>query len=336
MRSAPRIVMAFPKFRRSMIFHEDEIARLRNAGDLSEEMPDEWDEKQVSEIIRDADAVITSWGTGRLTKEILDSAPNLRIIAHAAGTVKGIVTEAVWERGIIVTNSAEANAISVAQYTFALMIMMLKEVPFYMMNTRHGGWRGEEDTEEHPLSEPYRVTVGVVSASRCGRQFISMLRDMDVRILLYDPMITAQDAQKLGSEKVALDDLMANSDIVSLHAPSIPATHHMIYRGNLRLLRDGALILQTSRGSVVNEADLVAELKTGRIRAAIDVTDPEPPSENSLLRSLPNVVLTPHLAGAAGKGCWRMGSHTVTEIENALSGKPPVYPVTRDMLEWMA
>jgi phosphoglycerate dehydrogenase-like enzyme len=110
----------------------------------------------------------------------------------------------------------------------------------------------------------------------------------------------------------------------------------MIHSGNLRLLRDGAIILQTSRGSVVNEPDLIAELSTGRIRAAIDVTDPEPPAQDSPLRSLPNVVLTPHLAGATGSGCWRMGNHTVREIENVLSGKPPVYAVTRDMLDRMA
>ncbi len=336
MKPRPRIVMAFPQEKKTLILHTDEIERLRRIGDLSDEMPERCNAHEVSRIIAGADAAVTSWGSPKFTREVLDAAPGLRIIAHAAGTVKGLVTDEIWKRGIVLTSAAAANAFSVAQFTFSMMIFMLKNVDHQMRRVRDGQWLDDEKAMMFPTKEPYGITVGVVSASHCGRKFIELLQHLDVEVLLFDPHITGDEAAELGARKTTLEELMARSDVVSLHAPAVPSTDRMINRSNLGLMKDGALLLQTSRGSVIDQDDLVAELETGRIRACLDVTDAEPPPEESPLRKLPNVVLTPHLAGSMGNACRRMGKYAVDEIENFFSGKPLNYPVTKEMLARMA
>src|SRR5262249_38303951 len=139
------------------------------------------------------------------------------------------------------------------------------------------------------------AVVGLVSASTVGREVIRLLQPFDVTILLYDPYLTDADVRSLGVTKGSLDELFGRSEIVSLHAPSIPATRHMIGAEQLRRLRDGALLINTSRGSVIDHDALVAEARAGRIRVLLDVTDPEPLPLDHPLRALPNVQLTPHV-----------------------------------------
>ena len=133
-------------------------------------------------------------------------------------------------------------------------------------------------------------------------------------------------------KKVELDELISTADIVSLHAPNIPETHHMINAANLKLMKDGAIFINTARGQLVEQQSLISELKTGRIFAAIDVTDPEPPSQDSELRTLPNVVLTPHIAGSIGSNAYRQGDLILEEIKRCSAGEPLQHEVTQAML----
>ena len=182
----------------------------------------------------------------------------------------------------------------------------------------------------------YRRTVGIVGASRIGRRVIELLRHFDYRILLYDPLVGPEGAAALGAEKADLDPLMARSDIVSLHAPSLPETRHMIDARRLSLMKEGATLINTARGALVDEAALIDRLKTGAIHAVIDVTDPEVPEASSPLYDLPNVFLTPHIAGAIGLERTRLGEMAVDEIARFVAGRPLDFEIRKADLERIA
>ena len=182
----------------------------------------------------------------------------------------------------------------------------------------------------------FRRTVGIVGASRIGRRVIELLRHFDYEILLYDPFVQAGDPDLAGVELVELDALMARSDVVTIHAPSLPTTRGMIGARQLKLMQDGATFINTARGALVDEAALVAELQTGRIFGVIDVTDPEIPPSDSPLFSLPNVFLTPHVAGAIGTERLRLGLMAAEEIERYVRGEALLYEVVPELLERLA
>jgi phosphoglycerate dehydrogenase-like enzyme len=189
------------------------------------------------------------------------------------------------------------------------------------------------------MDEPignYRRAIGIVGASRIGRKVINLLKGLDCNVLLYDPFVTRDDPIAAGVELVELDVLMARSDVVSLHAPSLPSTRGMIGAKQLKLMRDGATFINTARGALVDEAALIAELQTGRISAVIDVTDPEIPPPDSPLFELPNVLLTPHMAGAVGSERARLGRLVANEIERFIAGEPLQFAVEARLLERLA
>jgi phosphoglycerate dehydrogenase-like enzyme len=182
----------------------------------------------------------------------------------------------------------------------------------------------------------YRRTVGIVGASHIGRRVIGLLAPFDVAVLLYDPHVQPDDEICRRAPLVGLEELLAGSDVVSLHAPSLPSTRHMIGDRQLRAMRDGATFINTARGALVDEAALIAELATGRISAVIDVTDPEIPPPDSPLFTLPNVFLTPHIAGAIGTERSRLGDLAVDEIERFIAGRPLQHQVQPSLLRQLA
>jgi phosphoglycerate dehydrogenase-like enzyme len=175
--------------------------------------------------------------------------------------------------------------------------------------------------------------VGIIGASRIGRRVIDLLKPFDYKVLLFDPTIDAGQARGMGVYKVELDDLMRHSDIVSLHAPSLPSTYHMIDAAKLALMKDSATLINTARGALLDEDALLDVLKTGRIDAIIDVTDPEIPGPESAFYDLPNVFLTPHIAGAVGLERSRLGEMAADEAERFIKGEPLLYRLTLENLE---
>ncbi|MEU3503331.1 hydroxyacid dehydrogenase [Streptomyces hundungensis] len=284
----------------------------------------------VAEALAEARILLTCWGAPPLTKDVLDAAPRLRAVVHAAGSVKHHVTDACWQRGIAVTSAAAANALPVAEYTLAAILFAGKEV------LRSAQRYAELRTAPEWLSETertgnYRRTVGLVGASRIGRRVIELLRPFDFEVLLYDPYVSGTEAVALGVEPVSLDELCARSSIVSVHAPQLPETQHMIGAPELALMPTGATLVNTARGSLVDEPALLAELLSGRLRAVLDVTDPELPPTDSPLYALPNVLLTPHVAGSLGNELYRMADQALDEVERFAAGLPfrdPVLPAT--------
>lgn len=274
-------------------------------------------EKEAASLIKGADIAITSWNCPPLTRDILDEAPDLKLVIHAAGSVRGIVTDELWNRGIRVVSAASALGKGVAETALGLTIVSLKNIFNLNMVTSMGGW----NLQNHTVKDIYDIKIGVIGAGHAGRHYIKLMRNFEVEILLYDPTLDEEACKELGARKCTLASLMAESDVVSVHAPSLPVTRHMINAENLSRMKDGAVLINTARGTLINEYDLIEELRKGRISACIDVTDPEPPAELNELRLIPNVILTPHIAGAVTNGRKRIGALAVAELESFMKNE---------------
>lgn len=319
--------------RQEQVFTKGHIDTLGEMGELLiNELTAGPDEAEAAKIIKDADIAITSWDCPALTENVLTSAPNLKLIVHAAGSVKGIVTDKMWEQGIRISSGAAALGRGVAETALGLSITALKNI--YNLNklTSMGGW----NSQNHTVTDIYNVTFGIIGAGYAGRHFIKLLHSFEVDIVLYDPTMSEKECTELGVKKVNLMEMMKVSDVVSLHAPSLPVTKNMINSLTLSAMKDGAVLINTARGTLVNESDLIAELRKGRITACIDVTSPEPPAELSELRLMPNVILTPHIAGAVTNGRKRIGKLVIDEISSFLKDSTLEYEVLRSQLSKLA
>lgn len=268
---------------------------------------------------QDAEVLITGWGCTPLTADVLDRLPRLRAVLHAAGSVKSHITPACWERGLLVSSAAAANALPVAEFTLGAILLSGKDA--LRMRALYAAEHRSPTPGETARLGNHGRRVGIVGASKIGRRVIELLRPFDVEVAVYDPHLGPQDAVALGVRHLGLDELVAWSEVLSVHAPDLPETRHMLDARRLALLPDGAALINTARGALVDTAALTAELSTGRISAVLDVTDPEPLPAASPLFRLPNVLLTPHIAGALGNELERLGSVVVDEMERLLSGE---------------
>jgi phosphoglycerate dehydrogenase-like enzyme len=280
------------------------------------------------------DVVVTGWGSPPFTGQVLAAADRLRLIAHSAGSIKHMLPRPVFERGIAVTHVAAAIAPAVAEMSLLLTLLMLRQAHRYHQVLRAADWRA---TRSLPMGQEIAgQRVGVVGAGYTGRAFIKLLRAVGAEVWVFDPYLSQARAEELGVRKVALDELLSQCPVVSMQAPVTPETHHMIGARELSLLPDGAILVNTARSWVVDQDALLAELRTGRIHAALDVYDQEPLPADNPFRELDNVFMTPHIAGASWQARHRQGQFIVEEIGRFLSGQPLRYQVTADMLETMA
>lgn len=291
------------------------------------------DFESVCDELADVDILLTSWGCPTIDAAVLRNAPKLRAIVHAAGTVKAMISDAVWEQDIPVCSMADLNALPVAEYVLAMILLENKRVLPVMAEHRRS--RRYPDESVYAGAGNYRRRVGLVSASKVGRRVAELLQPFDLEVVIADPYCPAAEIEALGAAKVELDELFASSQIVSLHAPLLPATIGMITGELLDRMPDGSTFINTARGRIVDQDALIKVAATGRIRAVLDVTDPEPLPADSPLWELPNVVLTPHLAGSKGAELDRMADGAIGEINRIVAGLPlqfRVPPARRDLL----
>ncbi|MGW3652969.1 hydroxyacid dehydrogenase [Streptomyces sp. NPDC000878] len=282
---------------------------------------------EAARALADTEILITGWGCPHIGADVLAAAPRLRAVLHAAGSVRGLLGDAVWERDISVSSAVRANALPVAEYTLAAILFVGKDA--FGLRERFRAERVYPAPGDHgPIGNLGR-RVGVIGASRVGRRVLELLRPLDLSLTLYDPYVDDAEAAALGVVPLPLDELIRTSDIVSLHAPDIPETYRMLDRARLALIPDGGVLINTSRGALVDPEALTDELVSGRISAVLDVTEPEPlPAESPLYR-LPNVFLTPHIAGSLGNELERLGRTVVDELERLVAGHQPVHAVSR-------
>lgn len=317
------------------LFTPAQLERLAACGTIADRTPlSSWDDPRADDLLGVAGVLVGHWGCPTLTPEVLDRAPALRLFAYGAGTVKWQVTEAVFERGIVVTSAAAANAVPVAEYAVAAILLANKGV--FLVREQ------QRDPDVRVALDLSRVgnrgaRVGIVGASLVGRLVIDALRRTDLRVAVYDPYLTAEDAAMLGVEKVDdLDALCASVRVLSIHAPDIPPTRGMIGAAQLAALPDGATVVNTARPALVDQDALVAELTTGRLAAVLDVAEPDPLPAGHPLLALPNAFVTPHVAGAMGNELVRLSELAVTEVERFVAGEPPLHPVVAADLDRIA
>ncbi|MFF2050060.1 hydroxyacid dehydrogenase [Leifsonia sp. NPDC058194] len=313
-----------------LLFGADDLAALTRVADLDPRLAITDFAEAPAELLDAVEVLITGWGAPRIGAAELDRMPRLRAVVHAAGTVKGHIDDAVWERGLLVTSAASANAYPVAEYTLAMILLAGKRVPDYIR-----GYAADPDSyaqEPDPAIGNFGRTVGIVGASRVGRRVIELLQPFDIDVLLYDPYLAAGDPVLGQARTVGLDELFARSSIVSVHAPLLPDTIGMIGAAQLGLLPDGATLINTARAPIVDQEALTDAVRDRGLRAVLDVTDPEPLPADHPLRSLPGVVLTPHVAGALGTELRRLGECALHEVERFAAGEPAEHPVTKEAL----
>ena len=262
-------------------------------------------------VLNDVTIIFSGWGCPRLDATFLDHAPNLKAVFYGAGSVRSFVTPEFWERDIILCNSASINAEPVA-YVYR--------------------------DQKQSFSGIHGSTVGIISLGYIGRRVCEFLRQLNIKVLICDPFVTDNEARELGGERCDLDTIFRESDVVSLHTPLLDETRGMIQGKHFSLMKPNSVFINTARGAIICENEMIAVLQTRNdIIAMLDVTYPEPPTPDSPLRSLPNVVLTPHIAGAIGSGEIReFGVTMLAELKRYLNSEPLQWRVTYDKFIHMA
>jgi len=312
-----------------------ERERLRALAEVPDPEPlARFDDERAGRLLAQAEVLLSGWGCPRIDEAVLARAPRLRAVVHAAGTVKEHVDPACYGR-LRVSSAAAANAVPVAEFTVAAILLAGKRA--FRLSRLYRELRGFRLWwKEVPPIGNYRKVVGIVGASRIGRLVLQRLRPFDFELLVHDPYLAADEARALGAEAVTLDDLLRRADVVSLHAPALPETRGLLDRRRLALLRDGAVLVNTARGALVDGDALLAELVAGRIDAVIDTTLPEVLPPDSPLYELPNVFLTPHIAGAMGTETRRLAALALDEIERLSRGEPLAHEVRLEDLARIA
>jgi phosphoglycerate dehydrogenase-like enzyme len=268
--------------------------------------------------LADIDVLLSSWGCPQLDAELLSHAPRLRAVFYAAGSVRKVVTPAVWERDIAVVSAKQGIAERVAEFAASIIFLSLKHFWRYAHEIRaERAW-----VRRWPVPGTVASTVGLVSLGSVGHLVARRLAGSELKVVAYDPYASRELAERADCALVALEELFEMSDVVSLHAPLLPETAGMIDAGLLASMKEGATIINTSRGGVLNHEALVAVLVSRPdLTAVLDVTDPEPPPPGSPLYSLPNVVMTPHIAGNLSRERRALGRGIAGEVERFARGE---------------
>ena len=272
-------------------------------------------------VLRRVQVLISGWGAPRLDADWLARCPHLEAVFHGAGSVSRVVTTDAWRRGIVVTSASAANAAAVAEYTLGVILVSLKGLWQFAP-----GRSAPTAASAAPLG-CFQRTVGLVALGASGRAVAGHLRSFDLVTIAYDPHIRQGDVDALGIELVSLDDLFRQSDVVSIHAPELPETYHLVGERQLSMLKRGATFINTARSSVVDEAALVRVARhRPDLQFVLDVTDAPP--GHPPLAELPNVMVTPHVAGSRGDECRRMGRTIVDELHRYVRGLPLRHQIT--------
>jgi len=287
------------------------------------------------ELLDGTVACITGWGTPPLSAELLKANPKLRLVAHTAGSVRNLVPLNLVEEGLRVSHAAAIIADAVAEFVVSEALLGLRPLHEIDRGMRAGEeWKPLHERSIGRLLGDCRV--GIVGAGYVGRKVVHLFTSFGAQVSVYDPFLSNESAAALGVSSCTLDQLLAESDVVSLHAPVLLETREMIGAAQLAQMRDGSLFINTARAALVDEEALLKELQSGRINAALDVFTTEPLPFDSPFRSLPNVILSPHVAGHTTDTYLRQGKAMVEEVGRFIRGEPLVFEVSAQMLPTMA
>jgi phosphoglycerate dehydrogenase-like enzyme len=299
-------------------------------------IPDEASHSFLNAHIGEADIVVTSWDTSPLEAETMAKAGHLKLLAHAAGSVKPVVSDALWKSETRVTSMAAAISCGVAEFCLGHLLTAPKRVWWACEAERSGQWK-EGLAAFGGLFEIYAQNIGIIGMGNVGKHLARLLANFSCKTMFYDPYLSQETAGELKVRKAkSLVEVFSQCRAVVLCAAGNEETRHMIRRKHFAMLPKGAVFVNVSRGGIFDEDELVVELRKGQFVACLDVTDVEPPRPDHPYRSLPNVVLTPHIAGVAAENRYRIGTMVADEIERFVRGEKLEHEVTREQLARLA
>ncbi|WP_329454315.1 hydroxyacid dehydrogenase [Streptomyces sp. NBC_01497] len=332
----PRVALAMRQDAASAVLDDAALTALGAVCDLAPgPVLDDLTTGRARAVLAGTELLVTGWGCPPLDEDVLAAAPRLRAVVHTAGSVRSHITPACWERGIEVSSAAAANALPVAEYTVAMILLSGKHVLERARAYRTARLRDDWLATPRNVGN-HRRTIGLLSASLVGRRVVELLRPYDFDVQVYDPYLDDADTADLGVRRAALPDLFATCDVVSVHTPLLDATRGLVSRELLRSMRPGATLINTSRGAVVDQAALTEVLRAGRIRAVLDVTDPEQLPADDPLWDCENALITPHLAGSQGNEWRRLAEHAIAETARWAAGEGFAHAVRPERLAYLA
>jgi D-3-phosphoglycerate dehydrogenase len=308
----------------------DFFRQLSKVAELSfENKEGGYTEDDLVEMIGPYDAIMIT-SQHAITSRVIAAAPKLRIIVKRGAKPENVDYEAATKRGIVVAWTPGVNYVAVAEHAVMLMLCLAKKTIPQMERLRGGAWR-ESDAG---LQELCGKTIGIVGLGGIGRVLCRMVGGFDVKLLAYDPYISAAQAKEVNVNLVGLEDLLRQSDYVALHATLTEETRHLIGEKELSMMKKTAHLINTARGGLIDESALLKALREGEIAGAgLDVFEPEPPKHENPLLHLPNVVVTPHMAGWSDEAVYREQKEAALEIKLVLEGESPRYPINPEALE---
>lgn len=316
---------------KQMIFSGEALQRLSFLSEIDyipEELP--FNSDDLINIISEYDAVITSWGSPKLTREVIMQAGKLRFLGHAAGTIVPVVDKSIFDRPVVLVNANEALAKSTAEGAVALMMAGAWRLFDYERRLRNSEWPEQTRQSVPGLS---RQTIGLIGFGEVAREIVRLLQPFEPNILVCSRHLSTTQAAALGVQLCELEELLLRSGIISLHSTLTSSTRGMIGERELSRIREGALILNTARGALIDEQALIRLLQQGKHYAVLDVFEQEPLPVNHPFLALDNVVCFPHISGTGGYWRSQLGLTVVKLMERWLRGESVEQIVTRDRFE---
>lgn len=285
------------------------------------------------DLLAQAEVIFSGWGMVKMDAAFLAAAPKLKAVFYGAGSVRGFMTDEAWARGLTIVSAYAMNAVPVSEYTIATVLLSLKNF-----------WRHAAEAKRQsrfapldPCAGAYGSTVGLISLGMIGRMVRERLRTFDINVIAYDPFVTQEQAAAMDVEMVTLDEVFRRSDVVSLHTPWLKETEGMIQGRHFEMMKPRATFLNTARGAVVREPELVDVFaRRPDLTAILDVTWPEPPAADSALWTLPNIILTPHIAGSMDNECRRMGRLMIDEFDRWTRGDSMQWAISKEKAALLA
>jgi phosphoglycerate dehydrogenase-like enzyme len=313
------------------VYGEGRLARLKTLADVHDKVISKADFDHMLPLVKDSEYIFSTWGMPVLTPVQIKHMKKLKAVFFAAGSVK-YFAEPFLKAGIKVVSAWSQNAVPTADFAFAQVILSCKG---YFRNSRD--YR-ESKTGVWSIVKQgiYGTKVGIIGAGQVGRRLMEMLGRHGVEICISDPLLTAKQARQLGARKTSLKQMFKECQIISNHMPDIKETKGTLGKVLFSSMPKNATFINTGRGAQVKENDLISVFKKRKdLTALLDVTFPEPPDKSSELFSLPNVIVSPHIAGAYGKEQLQLADYVMDEFEDMLNGKPLKNEIKTAMLKNM-
>lgn len=296
---------------------EKHLKKLRTLGQLKVFREPPKTSEELKKRIKEADVAIVGWS--QLTKSVIDSAAKLKMISIWATTCHYADLEAAKERGIVVTHVPGYATESVAEYTFALLLASVRKLNLADRHVRKGNF----DWRPFGGRELAGKTLGIIGTGTIGCRIAEIARAFQMQVLGYDKYPNPKRAEEIGFKNVDLDTLLKNSDIVTLHVTLTPETEKLVGKREIGIMKNNAVIINTSQGKVVDEKALVEALKSNKLSfAGLDVLEEEPPPKNNSLFKLDNTVLSPHIAFNTVEAEARCTDICVDNVAKFIEGKP--------------